>query len=111
MISRDSDTRRTMRRVGLIDQATELFRDEIVSGRWPVGEKIPTEPALMAEFEIGRNTIREAVHSLVQSGLLRREQGRGTFVISDSELTGTLKRQRSEEHTSELQSRGHLVCR
>lgn len=88
-----SDTRRPMRRVGLIDQATEMFRDEITSGRWPVGEQIPTEPSLMTEFGIGRNTIREALHSLVQAGLLRREQGRGTFVISDSELTGTLKRQ------------------
>ncbi|MFC0675231.1 FadR/GntR family transcriptional regulator [Brachybacterium hainanense] len=82
-----------MRRAGLIDQAAESFRDEIVQGRWPVGEKIPTEPALVAEFGIGRNTVREALQSLVHAGLLRREQGRGTFVISSSELTGTLERQ------------------
>src|SRR6478609_7781875 len=88
-----SDTREPLRRVGLIDQAAARFRDEVVSGRWPVGERIPTEAALVAEFGIGRNTVREALQSLVHSGLLRREQGRGTFVISSSELTGTLERQ------------------
>jgi len=82
-----------MRRIGLIDQAAERFRDEVVSGRWPVGERIPTEPALVEEFGIGRNTVREALQSLVHVGLLRREQGRGTFVIATSELTGTLERQ------------------
>lgn len=82
-----------MRREGLIDQAAEHFRQAIVSGRWPLGQKIPTEPALVSEFGIGRNTVREALQSLVHAGLLRREQGRGTFVISDSELTGTLQRQ------------------
>ncbi|WP_204053314.1 FadR/GntR family transcriptional regulator [Microbispora siamensis] len=79
--------------MGLIDQAAERFREEVTSGRWPVGERIPTEAALVSEFGIGRNTVREAVQSLVQAGLLRREQGRGTFVISKSELTGTLERQ------------------
>ncbi|MFB8228149.1 FadR/GntR family transcriptional regulator [Cellulosimicrobium sp. NPDC055967] len=88
-----SDTREPLRRVGLIDQAAARFRDEVVSGRWPVGERIPTEAALVAEFGIGRNTVREALQSLVHAGLLRREQGRGTFVISRSELTGTLERQ------------------
>ncbi|MHA7135346.1 FadR/GntR family transcriptional regulator [Oerskovia turbata] len=82
-----------MRRVGLIDQAAARFRDEVVSGRWPVGERIPTEADLVAEFGVGRNTVREALQSLVHAGLLRREQGRGTFVISTSELTGTLERQ------------------
>src|SRR6478609_7515803 len=88
-----SDTREPLRRVGLIDQAAARFRDEVVSGRWAVGERIPTEAALVAEFGVGRNTVREALQSLVHAGLLRREQGRGTFVISRSELTGTLERQ------------------
>jgi len=94
-----------MRRAGLVDQAAERFREAIVSGRWPVGERIPTEPALVSEFGVGRNTVREAVQSLVHAGLLRREQGRGTFVISSSELSTSLERQLaggSREHYLEL---------
>lgn len=89
----EPSTRGPMRRSGLVDQAAARFRDEVVSGRWPVGERIPTETALVAQFGIGRNTVREAVQALVHAGLLSREQGRGTFVISASELTGTLTRQ------------------
>ncbi|MFW7414502.1 FadR/GntR family transcriptional regulator [Demequina sp. SO4-18] len=76
-----------------MSQAAARFRDEVVSGNWPVGERIPTETALVEEFGIGRNTVREALQSLVHAGLLRRDQGRGTYVISTSELTGTLERQ------------------
>lgn len=93
MNSEESDIRRPMRRIGLIDQVAERFRQEVESGRWPVGQRIPTEPVLVEQFGVGRNTVREALQSLVHSGLLVREQGRGTFVISDSELSGSLERQ------------------
>src|SRR5690625_6685362 len=44
----------------------------------------------------------------------RGEPGRGRHLFRPSRLTGTgvvRPYGRSEEHTSELQSRGHLVCR
>ena len=69
-----------MRRVGLIDQAAARFRDEIVSGRWAVGERIPTEAALVAEFGVGRNTVREAVRALEHAGILEPRRGDGTYV-------------------------------
>lgn len=100
-----SDTGRPVRRAGLIDQAARQFQDEIVSGRWPVGERIPIEADLAARFGVGRNTVREALQSLVHSGMLDRQQGRGTFVISNSELSGTLERQfagGSRQHYLEL---------
>ncbi|MEO9323336.1 GntR family transcriptional regulator [Nocardioides sp. C4-1] len=79
--------------MGLIDQVAARFHDEITSGRWPVGQRIPVEAELVAAFGAGRNTVREALQSLVHAGLLSREQGRGTFVISTSELAGSLGRQ------------------
>jgi DNA-binding FadR family transcriptional regulator len=91
--------------VGLIDQVAARFQEEIASGRWPVGERIPVEADLVTAFGAGRNTVREALQSLVHAGLLSREQGRGTFVISTSELSGSLARQLaggSRQHYLEL---------
>jgi len=44
-----------------------------------VGEQLPTEDDLAARFRVSRQTIRQAVGNLVTSGVLSREQGRGTF--------------------------------
>lgn len=74
------------------DRIAALLRQEITSGHWPVGTRIPIESKLVESTGAGRNTVREAVQALVQSGMLRREQGRGTFVIADSELATTLGR-------------------
>lgn len=53
---------------------------EISSGRWQPGERLPTEQDLAVRFEVNRHTIRRAIQSMVQRGLLKVEQGRGTFV-------------------------------
>lgn len=79
-----------VRRAGLIAQVTEQLRDDIRSGRWPVGSRIPTEPELAEITGTGRNTLREAVQALVHAGMLERRQGSGTYVIATSEVGGTL---------------------
>ena len=76
----------------LSDRVADALRAEIESGRWAVGERIPTENELVEWTGSGRNTVREAVGSLVRSGMLRRQQGRGTFVTADSDLQSTLSR-------------------
>lgn len=47
------------------------------------GDRLPTEAHLAAEYGVNRHTVRRAVESLAQSGLVRVEQGRGTFVAED----------------------------
>jgi GntR family transcriptional regulator len=59
----------------------ELRRD-IQSDRWQIGERIPSEPELSDTYGVSRGTVRNAIEQLVNDGLLRKEQGRGTFVIS-----------------------------
>lgn len=60
------------------------LRDESVSkikaGIWEVDSQIPTEKALMEEYEIGRATVREAISLLVNEGYLCKKHGVGTFV-------------------------------
>ena len=79
-------------RGGLIHQVAGKMRELIVTGEWPVGSRIPTEPELVEQTGVGRNTIREAVQSLVHAGLLQRRQGSGTYVIATSELPTAINR-------------------
>lgn len=81
---------RQVQRSSLISQVTDLLRAEISSRRWPVGSRIPTEPELCELTGAGRNTVREAVQALVHAGMVERRQGSGTFVMTDSDLGGTL---------------------
>ena len=76
----------TETRRSLIDQVIDMIREQIRSGTWPVGSRIPTEPELTELTGTGRNTVREAVQALVHAGLLERRQGSGTYVLADSEL-------------------------
>ncbi|RFD27220.1 GntR family transcriptional regulator [Mycobacterium uberis] len=75
----------TIRRQTLIAQVSDQLRDEIISGRWVVGDRIPAEPTLCEMTGTARNTVREAVQALVQAGMLERRQGSGTYVITDDE--------------------------
>ena len=47
-----------------------------------IGERIPTEGELTELFEVGRNTVREAVKGLVTRSVLEVRRGDGTYVIS-----------------------------
>jgi GntR family transcriptional regulator len=48
--------------------------------------KIPPENELAIQFNVNRMTVRQALSSLVQEGLLIRKRGEGTFVTGEEEL-------------------------
>ena len=52
----------------------------LISDELGVGDSIPSERELCAQFGVSRMTVRQAVDALVVEGLLERVQGRGTFV-------------------------------
>jgi DNA-binding FadR family transcriptional regulator len=89
---------RTARRAGLIEQVIEQLREQILAGTWPIGGRIPTESELATLTGTSRNTVREAVQSLVHSGLLERRQGSGTYVLAASELAGAVSRRVATAH-------------
>ncbi|MBA2937410.1 FadR family transcriptional regulator [Paenibacillus sp. CGMCC 1.16610] len=85
-------------RLSLAEQASMQIEQLIESGVWQVGMKIPTEPELMEELQVSRNTLREAMRALTHAGLLKTRQGDGTYVSSSSALGPVLKKriQRSD---------------
>lgn len=62
-------------------QLSTLFRRSIEYGEWPVGEQIPTLQDLTREFKVAPATVRRALSSLIEEGLLSAQRGKGTFVV------------------------------
>jgi len=65
----------------LYAQVRERLLERIRSGAWKPGQLIPNEFAIAAEFGVSQGTARKAIGELAGEGLLRRRQGRGTFVV------------------------------
>ncbi|MEV0648762.1 FadR/GntR family transcriptional regulator [Phytomonospora sp. NPDC050363] len=91
----------TARRSALVDQVIGQLRAQIAAGEWALGERIPTEPELVAMLGVGRNTVREGVRALAHAGLLEIRQGSGTFVRGASELAGAVRRRVADCHSRE----------
>lgn len=66
--------------VSLHIQLHNALRQQIVSGRWAMGERLPSEPQLAKHFNISRTTIRIALQKAELEGLITRAPGKGTFV-------------------------------
>lgn len=63
-------------------QLADLMRQRIAKGIWAPGAMLPSIDKLMAEFNVARITIRQAIQLLALEGLLSPERGRGTFVTA-----------------------------
>jgi DNA-binding FadR family transcriptional regulator len=68
-------------------QVADALRREIVQGALPPGTRLPSVEALAAAFEVSTATMHAAVVALTFAGLLRTEQGIGTFVRGDGHDT------------------------
>lgn len=79
-------------RLTLVEQVALQMESLIESGKWAVGMRIPAEPELMAELNVSRNTLREAIRALIHAGLLKTKQGDGTYVCSSSALGAVLQK-------------------
>lgn len=75
-------------------QLKEVLRQQIKSGQLAPDTAIPSEPELVASYQVSRATVRQALTELVNEGLLYRLHGKGTFV----------REPRLEQHINELSS-------
>lgn len=63
------------------EKVAYAIRKDISLGNYPTGSFLPPEPELEKKYQVSRATIRTAIKVLVQEGLLRVKQGRGTKVL------------------------------
>ncbi|MDI7247860.1 MAG: GntR family transcriptional regulator [Bacillota bacterium] len=64
----------------LYHQIRDFLREELRNESLRPGERIPSEAELSVRYRVSRITVKQAIQSLVQEGLLYRMQGKGTFV-------------------------------
>jgi len=62
----------------------EKIQDDITSGRYKPGKRLPSEMELVRRFGASRMTVFRAMHELQALGFVTRRVGSGTFVSSNS---------------------------
>lgn len=88
-------------------QLKSVLSEEILSGRWSPGVRLPSEPSIGDHFGVSRTTVRQTLDHLEGEGLIRREKGRGTFVAEVAPESWFL--QSSQGFYDEAVRRGHEV--
>jgi GntR family transcriptional repressor for pyruvate dehydrogenase complex len=72
----------------LADQIADTLMNMIGNGTFNPGDRLPSEPELMKQFNVGRSSIREAIGALSLVGLLTVRPGQGTHVANFSPDSG-----------------------
>jgi DNA-binding GntR family transcriptional regulator len=57
------------------------LREAVAAGRYPPGQRLPTEAELVTSTGLSRQTVRRAFQELVSEGVIYRVRGRGTFAV------------------------------
>ena len=87
------------------EQVKAWIRQHIGSGRWKPGDPVPSEAALMQQFDISRMTVNRALRELAAEGLVTRVQGSGTRVAQLHRISSRLTIRDIHE---EVVERGHV---
>ncbi|MCG8490065.1 MAG: GntR family transcriptional regulator [Sneathiellales bacterium] len=94
-------------RVSLYLKVANILRSRIVKGVWRRGDRLPTISALCKEFQVGRITIRQALHLLSGEGLIISSRGRGTYVSTD--VVPTPAQTKAASHLNQDQEALHIL--
>ncbi len=64
-------------------QISNWLRQQLEDGIYTADEKLPSENQLCQKFDVSRVTVRKALQTLENDGLIYRSQGLGSFVSDD----------------------------
>ncbi|TPJ56831.1 FadR/GntR family transcriptional regulator [Mesorhizobium sp. B2-7-1] len=77
---------RVRRAPSLVEVVADRIREDITSGIYAIGDKLPTERDLSEKYGVSRPIVREAIGTLKRDGLVATRQGLGAFVIETKEI-------------------------
>lgn len=67
-----------------------MVAENIETGKWPEGMRLPSEQELAERFDVTRLTVRKAIEPLKRDGRLAGRRGQGTFVMAGSSRVSSL---------------------
>ncbi|MGM0217916.1 GntR family transcriptional regulator [Enterococcus sp. AZ126] len=73
-------------------QIHDKIKNDIEHGVWKIGDRLPSERELSTQFNVSRMTLRQAIQTLADEGILERKIGSGTYVARkkvQEKMTGT----------------------
>ncbi len=78
--------RRTLQRSNgpLYRQLADLLREPIISGAFPVGSELPKEAEIVERYDVSLITVRQALHTLETSGLIKKRSAKPAVVQSNA---------------------------
>jgi DNA-binding GntR family transcriptional regulator len=68
-------------RIPPYQQLGQIILDRIASGEYPKDVRLPSESDFMAEFELGRSTVRRTMAWLREQGVIETVPTRGSYPI------------------------------
>ena len=87
-------------------QISAWLKEAIQIGRYPLGDKIPSEVELSRMCQVNRNTLRQAIAELTKNGLLAKKKGKGTFVTASEPTALKHQLNRISSFSKELSAAG-----
>lgn len=91
-----------VKRKNLSEVLADLIQEQIIAGKYQLNEQLPAEPELMAEFGVGRSSVREAIGKLENAGIVSVRQGLGTFVASKNAMSEPLSKRLQSASESDV---------
>lgn len=64
-------------------EVAEKIKEDIFSGKYPVGTMLPTETELEKLFDVSKITVRKAIELLAADEYVEKKSGKGTTVLSE----------------------------
>ena len=68
----------------LYEQVVEQIKEMIAQGIYQKGDMLPSEKELMQMTGVSRITVREALKTLAEVGIIETRKGKGSFVLVDA---------------------------
>lgn len=87
-------------------QVADDLRSRLARREWRQGDQLPTEADLVNEYGVSRASVRQALKTLENQGLIVTKRGRGSFVADDAMIRAGM--QELTSITSTIAEMGHV---